>query len=505
MREAIDIAISKRAATEKRIKDLVGLGRPIVSTTMQEHKLVAAGRRVYSLKGCKTFHDFLLRYLPTVLGAEWWKEQSKLEGEQRHILLKWHDIAIAHLKKMQKGLSGDEVATAKFNGALRGLMNLSYSLFLLENNAEIQDVLLTRLKNADPSSFHGAYYETYVASAFIKAGFSLTMEDESDGSISHCEFTATSKKTGKSFSVEAKSRYRAADHSGPPKLGVRAKLNKALKKDAPHTRAVFIDVNHPEHGSPENPPSWMFGALEELREAERLSTDSDPSAYVVATSHPFLFHLDQDDVGIAAFGEGFKIPGFKHDRQFGSIREAVDAREEHVDMHDLLGSMRTHNDIPSTFDGEYPEFAFSDEPDSDRMQIGAPHRVNFDDGSYEMGILEDACVNDTNGEVSCIVRMPSGKRVITHGMLSERELAAYKSHPETFFGAVKHVGGKPKDALDWFDFFYESYKDTPKEKLIEWMKGAFDEGALKDMSQSELAKRYCEGMAWSVLKKRKAA
>jgi hypothetical protein len=63
---------------------------------------------------------------------------------------------------------------------------------------------------------------------------------------------------------------------------------------------------------------------------------------------------------------------------------------------------------------------------------------------------------------------------------------------------VKHVAGKPKDLLDWYDFFYGSYRNTPKDKLLEFMKDASDIERLNALSQEELAKTYCERLAYGV-------
>jgi hypothetical protein len=52
-----------------------------------------------------------------------------------------------------------------------------------------------------------------------------------------------------------------------------------------------------------------------------------------------------------------------------------------------------------------------------------------------------------------------------------------------------------KDGYDLYKFFYESYKKTSKENLLELMKPAFDHEKLKSLSQEELAKEYCLRLA----------
>ncbi|UWU94398.1 hypothetical protein [Bradyrhizobium sp. CB1015] len=52
-----------------------------------------------------------------------------------------------------------------------------------------------------------------------------------------------------------------------------------------------------------------------------------------------------------------------------------------------------------------------------------------------------------------------------------------------------------KNWLELAMFYYETYKETPKEKLLEWMKDAIDLDYLHTLSQSDLAILFCERMA----------
>jgi hypothetical protein len=76
------------------------------------------------------------------------------------------------------------------------------------------------------------------------------------------------------------------------------------------------------------------------------------------------------------------------------------------------------------------------------------------------------------------------------------ELRGYARHPETFFGVLNSgAGRKMRDPLDFFDFSRPIYQKTPKEKLLEFMKGAPDMEELKTMSQPDLATIYVERLA----------
>ena len=49
----------------------------------------------------------------------------------------------------------------------------------------------------------------------------------------------------------------------------------------------------------------------------------------------------------------------------------------------------------------------------------------------------------------------------------------------------------------------QDYKNTPREKLIEWLKGHFAPAKLAHLPQEELVKLYAEGMAQGAAAKMK--
>lgn len=91
--------------------------------------------------------------------------------------------------------------------------------------------------------------------------------------------------------------------------------------------------------------------------------------------------------------------------------------------------------------------------------------------------------------------------------MSQAELDDYKQFPDTFFGTHLQQGRQTKTPLELFDFMHESYKGTPKEKLLEWMVNAADIAELKNLTQSELSEIYCERCVYSVMadRQRKSA
>ncbi|NKB24227.1 MAG: hypothetical protein GKR87_07605 [Kiritimatiellae bacterium] len=154
------------------------------------------------------------------------------------------------------------VSTAPATGVVSAYLELAYNLYLLAHNEEIQTALIKRLLHKE--QFHGAHYETYVAAPLIKAGCELEFENESDGSQSHCEFTATFTTTGNLYSVEAKARQ-----PGKPAGKIGNQLYNALRKKVDWPRVVFIDINAPDTSTDSEKTQWMDEAMKQCRHCAR--------------------------------------------------------------------------------------------------------------------------------------------------------------------------------------------------------------------------------------------
>jgi hypothetical protein len=61
-------------------------------------------------------------------------------------------------------------------------------------------------------------------------------------------------------------------------------------------------------------------------------------------------------------------------------------------MFALMNSMRTHYEIPSTFDGEMPDLAFGEAGEPPRLQFGRWYLVPLPDGREVPGRLYDGIV-----------------------------------------------------------------------------------------------------------------
>jgi hypothetical protein len=250
---------------------------------------------------------------------------------------------------------------------------------------------------------------------------------------------------------------------------------------------------------------WLDDVLNQIRAGEQTITvngNPAPPAYVFITNHPFLYNLDSYNFSSAAVAEGFKIPDFKIDSAFLNIRDALASREKHIDMLDLMRCMREYEQIPITFDGQIPEYAFGEISDT-RLIIGNKYLTSDENSNDVLVELIDCTVSEKEKKVYCIYKFENGQTSIEIHNLSDLEMQAYKRYPDTFFGVYKKQDHRAKDALDLYDFFYGVYKNTAKEKLLEFLKGHRDMDAFEKMSQEELARVYCEMLAYSAIRQPK--
>ncbi len=394
-----------------------------------------------------------------------------------------------------------EVTSFPATGAMLGVMWFAYGLYLLRHNVEVQQRLLQRLLSDHHVQIYGALYEVYVAASMVWAGFVLRLEDEADGSTTHCEFTATSKRTGKSYSVEAKvcdpgnlGNHNRSDHA------VRRQLARALKKQANHPRIIFIDLNayRPPVGA--DATEWLQDRARALRRQERVLPEAPPAA-VFLTSFPYRYHLESTDVPRMGFVEGFKMPKVKFDTPF-TLRGLGDAREENTDIDQLQQALGTMN-VPVTLDGELRSRAFG--KGNARVLVGEKFELPTQDGRTVVGELVQGIVSEQEKKIVGVFEVDGVADVICTMPISDDELAAYRESPETFFGVKQHVTKQLNQPIEVYQWLLDTHSKTPREKLLEFFVGHPDFERLKDVPQLELAKIYCEAMALSMLPQMRAA
>jgi hypothetical protein len=472
-----------------------GLGRGIISAYADDTRIVIVGKRKCWGKWM-TFHDFLYAYIIDVLGREWFHAEATKASDLRHPILRWHERLIA-LSKTHSAEPGP-VKRIQITGAVNAYLTLAYDLYTLEHNADqaktsgIQNLLLRRLKH--PDQFVGARYEIRVAAMFLRAGFDLSWEDETDRSTTHGEFTATYPKTGKSFWVECKMRNQSPTAKSQKGFGKFVGLvSDALKKKTDIERLVFVDINTP--AQPRVAGSyydWRTAAVHALRLFEGSKDASGlPNALVFITNFPDHHHLDEVAADTGAILEGFKTDEYRTG-QTTTVRQKIEQRERHPEVEAFFASLVEHIEVPSTFDGDIPGLN-----EEQRLLIG--RRYEMDDGL--IGELEDACVDEQSGKVWLVMHMEDERRMIYQNQLTEPEFAAWKRYPETFFGEVRHPQGNIDDPVEIFDRLLDVYSQTPKERLLAFM--APDLGPNRDalalLEQPALARLYAEGITNSML------
>jgi hypothetical protein len=415
-----------------------------------------------------------------------------------HPVARWFKHIGESITKARSMKVNADLRETTMDGTARAFLGLAYDLFLCAHNIRTQELLIKRLRKK--TTFGGALYEANVIGWFIRAGFAVEFEDESDPTSTHCEFTATHGQTGKRFSVEAKAVGDDSSRAGDsPKLPrVRQQVINALKKKAEHPRVVFIDLNRAEYLSDGAPPTWEASLHDEIARCERdLMIDGAPAppAYIFMTNRGYLHRLNETSWSEFAIVDALKIPDFPIGKGCTTIREAHKARERNIEMYWLTQAMVNGTPIPSTFDARSPEEAYSKMP-INRIRMGDTFNLEAN-GETISGTLIDAHVNEQDQSVFGVLRTANGDSIVTMP-LTEVEMAIYRSNPHTFFDVVKPVRAPLTKPLEWFDFFAETYMSTKKETLLDWMKGHPDMESLRTMSQLELAEIYCDRMASSV-------
>jgi hypothetical protein len=445
-------------------------------------RMVAVGDELFPTKA-KTFHEFLWDYMKRVFGSDWGNTELAKARDKRHPLLNWYEDAAKYINShiRERG----KVHTMPSIGIASAYLQLAYNLYLIAHNQKLAARLIQRLRQ--PDQFLPAWYEACVFGTLIRAGFDLEFEDETDSSRTHCEVTATFRKTGKKFSVEAKMRQ-----ASTASVDIGRQIKKALRKQAIHARIVFAEINIPEVPDAKLEVNSLQKILDDIRKRESetiTGTEPPPSAYVVVTNHPFLYFPDKS-VKPWAVAEGFRMPDFGWRARFSTLKEALAAREKHQEMFALRQSWEEHSEIPTTFDGEIPEFAFGDSPP--RLLIGHDYSIPDNDSGNVVATLLQGVVLPEKKECFGFYRTKEGKNVVATCPLTDSEVAAYIRHPDTFFGIPQRPQKGARDALELYDFFYDGHKSASKETLLRLLEGASDMDELNNLSREELLQTYCE-------------
>jgi hypothetical protein len=115
----------RQLASEKQRAAQQGLGKPIISAEVAGHRLVAVGNKVHTSKGAKTFPDFLVPYVGTILGAEWLTTELQKEEAAMYPVALWYRMDALHRRKHVVNPGG--VFSAPEIGASRALASTFWS------------------------------------------------------------------------------------------------------------------------------------------------------------------------------------------------------------------------------------------------------------------------------------------------------------------------------------------------------------------------------------------
>ncbi len=506
VRDGISRKLKEREAVERRRQKQQGLGKSIISGEVSGQRVVAVGARLYHSPKWNTFHDFLRDYLLGSLGPEWANAERKKPLEKRHQILRWYAQASEQAQKLK--VAEGAMISGPMTGAMRAFMNLAYNIYLIAHHGdgqEMADIYLRRLRSARADDFTGALFETYAAAAFLKAGFKVNYEETKRRSTSCVEFVATWPASGEQFSVEVKSRVRDKIKSNPTeeldevkRLRIGSKLAKALAKNAEHERVVMIEVNVPDDlAETEQLEGWAAAAVSQIRDNEAATQRDDssyPPAYVFVTNHAFHHDLEGSGKGMQVVADGFRIPDFGPTVQFRGYAEVLAARERHTAMMALIESLRTHYEIPATFDGELPGTLIKTDA-IPRLKIGQKYLVPDGTGTEVAGRLISATVLESEKLAYGIYELNDGRRIVATNPLTPEELEDHRRYPDTFFDAVTPVAAKADTFIEKCDFLFKTYQHSTREKLLEFMANATDIEYLQTLSQRDLAIIYSERMA----------
>lgn len=135
MQAELRVVLSRHEAKEFQRQEQQGLGKSIISTEFQDHRLVAVGNALHASKEWRTFHDFLSDYPKIVLGEDWWMSEVSKPPDHRHRILTWAVRSAEHAKAhaAQFGVGAAQPMT----GAISAYMRFAYDLYSLKHAVEV--------------------------------------------------------------------------------------------------------------------------------------------------------------------------------------------------------------------------------------------------------------------------------------------------------------------------------------------------------------------------------
>lgn len=470
-----------------------GHGNQIESFEHEGQRFVVAGQSIYHSSKWKTFIDFLSTYILRELSKEWFTAEAAKPIDQRNTISMWLDEIKS--QEVARGSKPGEVQHITITGAACCFFGLAYNLYLLDHNAELQKRYLDRLQNN--GNLQGAYYELLVANVLIRAGFALELEDETDIRQKHCEFSATSKRTGRKYWVEAKMRGVCGLLGRTDKDGVSPKerdptsrmtthIAEALGKPAEDERLIFVDLNADVETTPTGEPAWMAKAVRRLDSRERNLSDGQ-TAYVFVTNLAFHRYLSNDTVGRETLAYGLGLPDFSKPG-YRRILDMYRNKQKHIDAYDVMAALQTYPCIPSTFDGSLPSEAFGG---IRSLKIGETYFFDNIEGGV-LAKVTGAIMDEPEKLAYVTVITPENQSFTIAHPVTDEQMEDYRRHPNVFFGEVNRNGAGTNNPLEFFEWMLGVYTEYPKSNMLRELSSHPDIEAFKTLSQPELAEALAE-------------
>jgi len=99
--------------------------------------------------------------------------------------------------------------------------------------------------------------------------------------------------------------------------------------------------------------------------------------------------------------------------------------------------------------------------------------------------------------VAAVVRLDEGRHIIVRMPINDTEIAIYNYSPDTFFGVVDNSNIRAETPVEFYEAILSVYKETPRERLLEFLNGHPNMEYFQSLPHDELAKVYAEGIAMS--------
>jgi len=490
-------------AAEKVRQQQQGYGKPIISAESHGYRIVGVGSGVFWGKDWLVFPDFLLYFLKKTLGVEW--GTSEQQANSAHPLFRWLEKFRAYIAS--HNASPGRVKTGPMVGYLASVLHLAYSLYLIGHHDTIPSRLARRLRN--PVTFMPAFYETLVGAALAVAGFEIANAETKATDKSTPEFRAKSKRSGRTYEVEAKRKERwtsltddvsADSFKRELEQYLRGRIYTASRKKL--TNPIFwIELSIP---TPMSEADWQAIADQAniiVTDAEKMTINGAPiaPAFVVITNHTYLANEDVAGDPSYAFIQPLGIPDYPFGRPV-EIEAALAGYDKHRDIFRMMDAWKIARTVPVTFDGSPPQLLSHDGRPQRIVKIGDMILVPNEHGEEITVQVEEVCsMGDT---ATLIVRdaLSNSRRMVSYP-LTEGEANAAKEYTDAVFGKPNASRGlRQNDPFDFYDWMLDCYANTTPDQMrkIFQQQGQLQlyESLSPDEARVRLCREYTKG-AWA--------